>query len=229
MSSIPEIPQRREDIISLSVPITSLYRPAADPDSRDLVILLHGFQDTAESFDRRVFRDDVPAFHALTPNAPFPAPIRNKDDWRAGFSWFFADRSKGLILLHPSVGVEAVVQIVERRGFADHRKILVGFSQGGYVAPFVAKRLKNVVKIIGVGSGYRVADYEGVAVDDVDAIHGDLDEIVEIERSKHGFNELRPKLRAGEYFTLPGLKHGVDGRARELIKKRIVEKFAEAR
>lgn len=218
---------RIEDRVTLTVPMTAIYQPTTD--SKDLVILLHGYQDSAESLFRRLIRTGPLPYSVLAPNSPFPAPIRTEDGYREAYSWFFADRSKGMVLLHPDVSIAAMTQLIERRGLKHHRKILVGFSQGGYFAPFAARGLEGVVKIIGVGCGYRPVDYEGVKVDDVDAVHGDKDEIVSYESAFKGYQELRPHLKSGEWMAIPGLKHGIDDRARRIIEERIASKFTEGR
>jgi len=218
---------RFEDQVTVSLPMTSYVQ--ASEGSGDVVLLLHGYQDHAEAFFRRVFPKSHFPYHILAPNSPFPAPIRTDEGYREAYSWFFADRSKGQVLLHPEVAIDALAQWVEKRGYDDHRKIIVGFSQGGYFAPFAARGLKKVIKIIGVGSGYRVADYAETGIDDVDAIHGDRDDIVSYEHALKSFEALRPQLKAGEFLTISGLKHGIDDRTQKLIQTRIALGFSQTR
>jgi predicted esterase len=210
----------REDV-AVSIPVT--YHHHAVEGSRDVVLFLHGYQDSASAFLKRILKEAQPPFPFLAPNAPFPAPVKTEEGYREGYSWFFTDRSKGVVLMPPEPSADAVFQIVQRLGLSGQRKILVGFSQGGYFMPFLARRLSGVMKMIGVGCGYRPADYEGLAIENVDAIHGDRDDVISLEDARKGYDELRPLLKAGSFYAIDGLKHGVDDRVRTLLMERISE------
>ena len=49
-----------------------------------------------------------------------------------------------------------LVKLVHHLGLEDHDKILVGFLQGGLLAPRLALELKNVRRIIGIGTNFRL-------------------------------------------------------------------------
>jgi len=211
----------------LKIPVSYFFKSAGE--NRDLVVLLHGFQDTAAAFLKRALEERDYPFSILAPNAPFPMPIEKEDGFQEAYSWYFAHYSKKLLLIPPEVSVSYLHELVTKLGLASHRKVVVGFSQGGYFAPFASRRLTNVGKIIGVGCGYRPDDYKGLEVDAVDAIHGDHDPIISIESSKKMYEELRPAIKRGDFLTVPGLKHAMNDQARKLLLSRIQLAFDQER
>jgi predicted esterase len=72
--------------------------------------------------------------------------------------------------------------LIAEFGYEQVPKAVVGFSQGGYLAPFLAQHLSNVITVVGIGTGYRT-DYfaplsSGVSTTpSVHAIHGSDDSI----------------------------------------------------
>jgi phospholipase/carboxylesterase len=114
--------------------------------SKDLLIALHGLGDSMEGyrFLPRVLR--VPALNVLLVNAP--------DGYYGGFSWYdFADNA-GPGVERSYRALEMVLEDCEREGFAAHRTILFGFSQGCLMSIETGVRYnKQLAGIIGV-SGY---------------------------------------------------------------------------
>ena len=119
---------------------------AAQVESRDLLIALHGLGDSMEGYR---FLPDVlriPSLNVLLVNAP--------DAYYGGFSWydFAADAGPGVERSYRAL--EILLEDYERDGFFPDRTILFGFSQGCLMSIETGLRYnKRLAGIIGV-SGY---------------------------------------------------------------------------
>jgi predicted esterase len=83
----------------------------------------------------------------------------------------------------------------------------VGFSQGGYLAPFVALNLTNVIQVVGIGAGYLNEELDQTPTFRWDGIHGDQDTVVQCPNARESHAQLAEKGIAGEFRVLPGVGH----------------------
>ena len=142
-----------------SVTLRSAWRldgPAADP-AAPLVLALHGMGMDEDSYALLLQKLFVLPFRFLIPRGPVPLEVRREH--RIGASWYVydgdqerfrreLDRTEKLLL-------ELLRRIEAEHGLRPRRRILLGFSQGGYCGGFVA--LRNLDLFDGlVVSGARV-------------------------------------------------------------------------
>lgn len=174
---------------------------------KHLILFLHGYSDSASSFLRRLVRQSALKADHLAPNGPFPIPVRVENDFKEAYAWYFVDYEKNKTIISPAVPVHILSQLVETLGYEETPKTICGFSQGGYLAPLLAHKLKNVKSIIGIGCGYNAESYEGLRVS-VTGIHGSEDEVVDAERSKREFEALGA--RQNDFILVPGMTHKIN-------------------
>jgi phospholipase/carboxylesterase len=111
------------------------FIPAAQTDSRRLLIALHGLGDSMEGYRWLPEMVRFPWLNYLLVNAP--------DEYYGGYSWYdFAS--------DPGPGVERsrrlLFQLLDQqreRGFPSEQTILFGFSQGGLMAVDVGLRYSH--------------------------------------------------------------------------------------
>lgn len=200
-----------------SITIPTYYLHHNPGEGKPLVILAHGFSDSGASFLRRVAPALGSDYEVLAPNGLFPQPIQQKGEWKEAYAWFFADLAKNKIYIHPDVSAKAVARIVNDLNLYGRPKVLVGFSQGGYFLPYLAKELENVQRMIMIGSGFRPEDFEKFQLRlPVSAVHGDADEVISMQRSREEFLKLGAQNTGGEFHVVPGMTHALDdaGRAK---------------
>lgn len=192
------------------------------------MILLHGYQDHALSMTRRMgwLDADLP-FAILAVNAPFPVPIWKPEGFIEDYSWYFRDTSRNLMIVHPSDTARKVAAIAESTGVAKGPIVLLGFSQGGFLAPFVAKLLPTTKAIIAVGSGYPPEPYgELDRRVRVFGIHADQDDRWPLMSSMSAHAALMEQGFKGDFQVVPGLGHRIDASLDPMIRKFVADAWA---
>ncbi len=120
--------------------------PAAEADSKWLMVVLHGLGDSMEGYHWLPGALDLPWLNYLLVNAP--------DDYHGGFSWYD-------IYENPAPGVErsraALFELLDAQreaGFAPEHTLQFGFSQGCLMTMEVAMRYPHrLAGCVGI-SGY---------------------------------------------------------------------------
>lgn len=120
--------------------------PAADPQSRRLMVVLHGLGDSGDGYRWLPGALDVPAMNYLLVNAP--------DDYYGGFSWydFTGDAATGIA--RSRALLFALLFALRARGFPSEETLLFGFSQGCLMTIEVGCRYPHrLAGLVGI-SGY---------------------------------------------------------------------------
>lgn len=120
--------------------------PAAEPDSKWMMVVLHGLGDSMEGYRRLPQAMGLPWMNYLLVNAP--------DDYHGGFSWYD-------FMEDPAPGVkrsrEALFELLDAQcaaGFPAEQIFQFGFSQGCLMTMEVAMRYPHkLAGCIGI-SGY---------------------------------------------------------------------------
>lgn len=207
----------------------SLRYVMGDSKAERLVILLHGYQDNAPSMLKRLGWLEKPTpFQWLALNAPFPVPIWNTDGFKEAYSWYFRDLSRGLSLVEPSLTGEKVAGLIKDLGYSSRPIVLFGFSQGGYLAPHVAKHLPYVQGIVGLGCGYNKDAYVGLKPMQLRGLHGSSDERIDLEKARREHSAILDLGFKGSFKEIPNFAHKVDLSIEPTVRESIENTFEEA-
>jgi phospholipase/carboxylesterase len=210
--------------VSVSVDLPLSFLRKFEGNEKPLLVLFHGFTDSAQAFLRRAYPEASSDYEVLAINGLFPSPVRIEGGWKRAYSWYFADYETNSIVIHPEVAAGAINQLLEMLGLQDREKVLVGFSQGGFFLPHVFKKITKVRKMIGIGSAYRLENYpEEVLSIPLDAIHGTEDSVVPFAHGQESFEKLKVKNPLGHFHAIQGLKHTMNDEARALLKSLLVK------
>jgi predicted esterase len=194
---------------------------------QELVILLHGYQQSGRYlFDKLASQCPSNAV-ILAPNGPYPLPERKADGtYRLGFSWYFYNPATDSYYIDMSIALEMLARLVEELGYSELPKRIVGFSQGGYLAPFAAMRFKAVKQVVGIASEFVADEWRESAKTQsrewppqyrVDSIHGDQDDIVEVKDSRKNHEILAREGARGEFRMLPGIGHRITSEVKAAV------------
>jgi len=204
----------------------SVLRGPENRSPREVILLLHGFAETGERIFKKIF-PAIPkeiADHAviLAPNAPFPMPVKTETGYIATFSWYFYDPAGDDYFIDMVPATEFLTQGLEKLGLASLPKRIIGFSQGGFLAPIAATSLTQVRQFIGIGCEYLVDEVPGTLPANIpyriDAIHGSQDESVSVTRAQESYERIKNAGVLGSFTLIPDGKHRIDDRVRAAVE-----------
>ena len=207
--------------IRTEIPFDYYLREAKGPP-RELVVLLHGYSESGSRILHKL-QDAVSADCAiLAPNGPFPLPERTEHGYKLGFAWYMYDPASKEYFIDMRPGITFLQQGLSQLGFTSIPKRLIGFSQGGYLAPIIAQSLLNVKQVIGIASEFLKDEMDPEIPFRVDGIFGELDLVVTPAESEATHRCLTQAGVRGSFQIVPGLGHKIDGevvkRVSELLK-----------
>ncbi|MGK0367136.1 MAG: putative esterase [Thermoproteota archaeon] len=184
--------------------------------SNKVVLLLHGFRQT-NSWIYKSLESSIPdEYTILSINAPFLIPRRNPNLMTKSYAWYFFNDQKTEYLITMDKGVSIIKQMLEIYTSPSDCIIPIGFSQGGYIAPFYALEDDRVPFLIQISARLRSKICDNKMNFKVYALHGEKDHIISLERSQQCFNEFS-KINEGEFHVLQDMDHEINTAAKSKI------------
>lgn len=201
------------------LPFDYELRESSVESPRELILLLHGFAESGA----RILRKLEPALPKealiIAPNATFPMAHRNEDKgYVLTYSWYFYDPQSQEYIVDMRVALEHVRRGIAALGYSSLPKRIIGFSQGGYLAPFIAKELGNVTQVIGIACEFLHEELGGQFGWRLDHVHGAEDNTVEAKGASSSYDEFRKKFGLnGEQRLLATSGHKIDANIADAI------------
>jgi predicted esterase len=190
-------------------------------------LLLHGYSQDGQHIYKRL-ESAILAWEQssggqaliVAPSGTYPQPTRGENGWRVGYSWYFyndetdeyyIDMENAVLLLNGIVaqatGNAAKVPVT-----------VIGFSQGGYLAPFFAKSCPQVDHVIGIGCEFLKDEIADPIRFRLDGIHGADDEVVDGLNSRKSHAALLARGVQGSFQLLSGEGHRISLAISERVK-----------
>lgn len=193
------------------------YFSVAPENPKKLFLLLHGFSQRGESLIKKLSPILPKDAAILSPNAPFPAPFKTDAGYLEAYAWYFYLAKENRFVIPPGPAIAALKKLISGLGYEKLPITIIGFSQGGYLAPVLAKDM-TVKHIISVSADYLARYYSKDDKFKLDAIHGAKDEISPIGESKKNLDALKKDFGIDAHFhELPNTRHEVDEAAIKVI------------
>lgn len=178
--------------------------------SNKTIVLLHGYRQTNSWIYKKLI-DSIPQdFTVICPNAPYLVPRRNPNLMQKTYAWYFFNDNRTEYLVPIDDAVRIVGEAIEQYSPKDNEIYLVGFSQGGYLTPFIASNFKRTKKCILICARIRTEILKSQYPFQVDSIHGAKDILVNIDRSKKCYQEFISNGNVGSFYEIEDLDHDIN-------------------
>lgn len=181
--------------LTTSYQIESEYWMQSVPNPKRVILLLHGFSQRGESLFNKLKKEMPEDAIVISPNAPFPSPVKLGDEYKEAYAWYFYLSKEKRFVIHPTGAVNYLETLLKATGYLELPTTVIGFSQGGYMGPWLVKALHNVEHVISVAADYPSHYYEGLRPYRFDIIHGSNDKIAPLAEVKLNVDILKNKGR----------------------------------
>ncbi|CAM2005889.1 alpha/beta hydrolase [Acanthopleuribacter pedis] len=186
------------------------YETQGPEDAEEMWLLLHGYQQRGSVVLEKLKPYCPDSVRLVAPDAPFPAPHQSAAGWRMGFAWYLFDPATQIyhVPMEPAVALlRAFVAGIRGRA---RRIRVIGYSQGGYLAPFAARALTNIVQAVGINCRFRDESLKEILPFPLDAVHGKRDALVDLARSMQSHGQLLKIGNTGRFVTVEQAGHGIN-------------------
>src|SRR5690606_12318475 len=154
---------------------------------------------------------------------PFPSPAKTKEGFIEGYSWYFYDPKKDFYFITYEAASKVLKSAVQEYIAPDSEMIIIGYSQGGYLAPFAAQEFSQTKAIIMVAASAKIELLPPTLDFDIYTINGSLDSIVEFDKALPRVQEITKRAKKGEHFVIEN-GHRLDPQYLKSVKS-IIEKL----
>ncbi len=188
-------------------------------EPKEVYLLLHGLGERGKRIYRKFVSTLPKDAVILAPNGPFPIAGTRNGEVRYTYAWYFYDRASAQYLVNQTLAVSWLKSLIETLDL-DHLPLtIIGFSQGGYLAPFVGQELKQTKHVIGIGCEFRTPLLKDHFDFKLSAVHGLQDKTILPEWAEREVKNLVSKNVDCHYYPVADTAHEISSPVVELIKK----------
>jgi predicted esterase len=196
--------------VRAELPFDYVLREADSSAPRELILLLHGYSESGKRIFTKLSSSLPEDVIVLAPNGPFMMAQKTDEGYKTGYSWYFYNFQTDEYVIDMTTALEFLVGGIEKLGYSKLPLRIIGFSQGGYLAPFLGQRLANTKHVISLHSTY-LHEELGVRLDfRADNVVGSEDEIIDSENSARSHAEIVKRSKSGAFFRIAGVGHRID-------------------
>lgn len=196
---------------TITAPLIVDYLERGNLESDKLLLILHGYGQNSETIEKSLndlieLKSD---YHIIIPNGPFPIPKVRNENILYRFAWYFFNQFEKEYFIDFTTPKNLIKNLVQK--IAPNKEItILGYSQGGYLAPFIGECLESVQTVIGINCKYRV----DMLSDDLNFtlyhLHNDKDPIVDYEPALESFNAMKKIMKKeAHHISLDSKTHEI--------------------
>ena len=208
-----------------SWPLKAIEHRPEHPTS--LILLLHGYNERGLRIFRKLKRSLPAQAHVIAPNGIFPLPRVKPDRLDFGYSWYFFDKFTQSYEVDQSLCVEALKDLLQKLNPENLPVTLIGFSQGGYLAPLLAYACPNVKHVIGIGCEFKARFFQTPPTFTLAGIHGSADPLVSCAHAHAEVEALKTKGIMVDWHVISELKHEITTEVSSLVSQ-LLEQYGTA-
>ena len=188
-------------------------------EATSLVVLLHGLDERGLRILRKLMKYLPENAQVLAPNGPFPLPRPKADRMDYGYAWYFYDRFTQSYHVDQTLALSLLKSLLTEKNPLHLPVTIIGFSQGGYLAPLLAYEDANVKTVIGIGCEFRERFFPRVPDFKLYGLHGDQDHIISADQSRAYAQRLSEKNIPVDWRLISGSAHEIDQAMGQMVQR----------
>ena len=155
--------------------LKGIVRRVERPDH--VILLLHGLGERGKRIYRKLLSHLPSNALIIAPNAPFPIP-RKEGQSDYGHSWYFYDKAQQEYFISQDLAKYWLRDLLKLENSQGLPVFIIGFSQGGYLAPLVAQEIPETKLVIGLACEFRAHLIMKKPTFKLIGLHGKNDDVV---------------------------------------------------
>ena len=214
-SGIPVDDELGDSILSVNDVGRKLYDDFIEARIKSTAVNIH---DPIKRQKRTLFKDVGKKVAIIAPNGLYPMPkafplsgvVKTPEELLQGFAWYFYHASTNTFLIDYKVPMKTLSSWLTDINPSSLPVTIIGYSQGGYLAPFVAMEYSKVgalKKVIGINCSFREDLMSEVPSFPMSLIQGKEDTIIDTTLSSTRFEALKKRGLQGDYIRVENADH----------------------
>lgn len=203
--------------------LEGVVRRVENPE--EVILLLHGLGERG----KRIFRKLHPYLPKealiIAPNGPFPLQRNKQHKVEFGHSWYFYDKIEKKYFINQDLAKFWLRDLLKIENPNSLPVTIIGFSQGGYLAPLAGKEIAETKLIIGIACEFRTTLIHEKLPFDMVAIHGEQDEVIPASMAKNEISLLKNIGNDVDFHSVSG-SHEINSEMGRVVEK-ILEKYGK--
>jgi predicted esterase len=180
--------------------------------------LLHGLAERGKRIYRKLKNHLPQDALIIAPNAPFPmSEGRDMSTEGKSYSWYFYNKEHNTYLINQDLAKYWLRDLLIHLKVTHLPLTLIGFSQGGYLAPLVGLNISQTRLVIGLACEFRHHLLPSTLPFKSIQIHGEEDDIIPITDAKREFVKLKENGNDIEFIPVPGTQHEISDEMGQIV------------
>ena len=175
----------------------------------DAVVVLHGFGESAEIIYKKLKQVLPKTKQIIIPNGIFPIPRKVQDTYNLRFAWYFYDHKKDYYFIEYDIPANIISNLLTELKI-NSKVTFLGFSQGGYLAPFCGMVYENTEKVITLNASLRLDKSETFPCFPIYCLNGDSDNLVDPYLAQERFEKFKTKGMKGAFELIAETNHEIN-------------------
>lgn len=184
-------------------------------DYQEIILLLHGYSEDAQKiYDKVAPKLDHKKYLIIAANGIYPLvdrfpldTLNNKKKLLRGYAWYFYDQANDVYLVDYNVPAMAIADLIDQINNKNTPVNIIGYSQGGYLAPFLPKYCEQIQYILGINCSFRTDMLPKNNSFKLDGLQGKDDLIIDVALSKSRHSEFIRNGNKGAYKIIDEENH----------------------
>lgn len=196
------------------------------PEAREVFLLLHGLGERGKRIYRKLLSILPETSLIIAPDGPFPLPRPKEGRMSYGHSWYFYDKFDRKYYVTQDLAKFWLRDLLDIENPGKLPVTIIGFSQGGYLAPLAGKVIKETKLIVGLACEFRTTLIQEKLPFPMVGIHGADDEVVKPDSSLAEIEKLKSNGHEVEFITVKETAHEITSTMAMEVKN-ILERYGK--
>lgn len=206
----------------------------------EIILLLHGYSEDGTKIFRRLgrhleekYKNEKKKVAIIAPNGLYPMPkafplsgeVRTAEELLQGFAWYFYHASTNTFLIDYKVPAQTLGSWLKDINPTQLPTTIIGYSQGGYLAPFVGleyAKHHQLKQVVGINCSFREDLMTEVPSFPMTLIQGAEDTIIETSLAKERFEKLIKRGLRGDYVSVPEVDHKLTPDLAQVVAQKLL-------